>query len=118
MTNERYRIFDNFAEGVQVLSPDGDYLYLNDAVAEQGKRPKEELLGSNVKKEYPDIEKTDLYRHIQICYNSKERQIITSEFTYPDKTVGHFMLRMEPVEEGVLIMSMDVTDLVITHKPK
>lgn len=112
MTKERYQIFDGFIEGVQVLAPDGTYLYLNDAVAEQGKRPKEELLDSNIKTEYPGIETTEVYTRIQDCINKKERQIITNEFTYPDNSVGHFMLRMEPIEEGVLIMSMDITDVL------
>ncbi len=118
MTDERYRIFDGFAEGVQVLSPDGDYLYVNDVVAEQGKKTKEELQGSNIKTEFPGIESTDVYKYIKICYEEKERHVLTNKFEYPDGSAGHFMLRMEPVEEGVLIMSMDVTDLLITHKPK
>ncbi len=111
MTPERYRIFDSFAEGVQILSPEGRYIYLNDAVAVQGKRLKSELLGSTIVKEYPGIEQTEVFKRIQQCIKEQSRQILMNEFVYPDKSVGYFMLRIDPVEEGVLIISTDITRL-------
>lgn len=111
MSQEQYKIFDSFAEGVQVLSPEGEYLYVNDAVALQGKRTKEELLGSNIKKEYPGFEQTEAYDKIQKCHKDQTRQIMVNEFEFPDKSIGYFMLRMDPIEDGILIMSTDITDL-------
>lgn len=109
MTPERYRIFDTFAEGVQVINPEGEYLYLNEAAAKQARRTIEQLLGASMQKEYPGAQQTELIDNIRFCRSEKKRMVMINEFTFPDKTTGRFMLRMEPIEEGVLIMSVDVS---------
>src|SRR5688572_12924267 len=109
MTSEKYSIFDNMIEGVQIISNDWRYLYVNETVTKQGKQSKNELLGHTMMEKYPGIEKTEVFAVIQKCMTNKRPQFMTNEFDFPDGTKGYFELRMQRVEEGVLILSFDVT---------
>jgi len=105
----KYQIFDNMIEGVQVIDRNFRYFYVNKTVAEQGKSTIENLLGHSMMEKYPGIEKTILFKTIQKCMFAKGDHQILNEFDFPDGSNGYFELRFHPVEEGVLILSFDVT---------
>src|SRR5271157_450910 len=46
---------DNMIEGCQIIDHDWRYLYVNEAVAKQGRKTKEELLGYTMMQVYPGI---------------------------------------------------------------
>lgn len=105
----KYSIFDKMIEGVQVLDHSMSYVYVNDAIARQGKSTKEALLGKRMVDMYPGIENTPVFKHILNCLENKKACRLINEFQFSDGTKGFFDLRMEPIDEGVLIMSFDVT---------
>jgi hypothetical protein len=49
---------DVLREGIQILSPEWRYLYLNDAAARHGRSTREALLGKTMLECYPGIEAT------------------------------------------------------------
>ncbi len=102
-------ILDRLLEGCQVIGPDWTYLYVNDAVAAQGRRPKDELLGRTMMEAYPGIENTPMFRVLERCMKERAVERMENEFTFPDGSTGWFELRFEPVPEGVFILSLDVT---------
>lgn len=102
--------FDQMLEGCQIISPDWRYLYVNEAVAKQGKSTKEELIGHTMMEKYPGIEKTEVFGHIRRCMEDRAPHQMENEFTFPDGSKGGFELRIEPVPEGVLILSLDITN--------
>ncbi len=55
-------VLDSLLEGCQVIRFDWKYLYVNDVVAAQGRRPKEELVGRTMTDCYPGIEQTQCGR--------------------------------------------------------
>ncbi len=101
--------FDNMLEGCQIIDSDWRYLYLNDVAAKQGKRPKEELIGHTMMEMYPGIDKTELFSHMRNCMENKISYSLENEFEFPDHTKGWFELRIEPVPEGIFILSLDIT---------
>lgn len=106
----KYSVFDEMIEGVQVIDKKWRYHYLNDAAANQGKAAIEELLGHTMMEKYPGIENTELFAALKKCMEDRHPCQILNEFKFPDGTQGWFDLRIGPVEEGVLIMSFDVTE--------
>lgn len=103
--------FDNLLEGFQLISFDWKYLYVNDAVVRQSKySKKEDLLGYTMMDKYPGIEKTEMFRTLGICMKERSSKMFENEFTFPDGSQGWFELRMEPVPEGLFILSMDITE--------
>jgi two-component system cell cycle sensor histidine kinase/response regulator CckA len=51
-----------------------------------------------------------MYRRIMRCMTEREPQRMINHFTYPDGRSGWFDLRMSPVPQGVLILSVDVSE--------
>jgi len=109
--NMLYRnILDNMLEGVQIIGFDWRYLYINDAVAKHGRYSKEELLGHTMMEKYPGIEQTELFTMMEECMKSRVARRLENEFAYPDNSKGWFDLNIEPVPEGLMILSIDVTE--------
>ncbi|MDP2959803.1 MAG: MEDS domain-containing protein, partial [candidate division Zixibacteria bacterium] len=110
-SEERYRLtLDNMLEGCQVIGFDWRYLYVNDAVAKHGRRAKEELLGYTMMEMYPGIEKTELFAVLRRCMEKRISVRMQSEFIFPDGDKGWFELSIQPVPEGIFILSQDITE--------
>lgn len=109
ITKKDYSVFDNMLEGVQVINRDWQYVYVNDAIVRQGKSTRDNLLGHTMMESYPGIEHTEVFSNIKKCMRERKPCQMINEFIFNDRTTGWFDLRMEPVEDGVLIMSFDIT---------
>jgi PAS domain S-box-containing protein len=108
---ERYhRTLDNMLEGCQIIGFDWRYLYVNDAVAGHGRRAKDELLGHTMMEVYPGIEDTGLFVALRHCIEERTPSHIENEFVYPDGATAWFELSIQPVPEGIFILSIDITD--------
>lgn len=110
ITPEKYRFFDRMLEGVQLISRDYHYLYVNEAIARQGKSTIGALMGHTMMEVYPGIEHTEVFGRIEACMNNQTPDHLISEFVFPDGSKGWFDIRMEPVEEGVFIFTFDITE--------
>ncbi|HXA02595.1 MAG TPA: ATP-binding protein [Cytophagaceae bacterium] len=109
MASEKYRIFDKMIEGIQIVNSDYQYVYVNNTVAIHGKYSREELLGQRMIEKYPGIEATEMFSFIKKCMNEQVAHQMVNEFDFPDGSKGYFELRMQPVPEGILILSFDIT---------
>lgn len=104
------QVLDEMHEGIQIISKDFRYLYVNDIVARQGKKRKDELLGNTMMDCYPGIEKTSLFTQLKKCLKERVSIRMDNEFVYPDKSTGWFRLIIHPCSEGVLILSLDINE--------
>lgn len=110
IAEHRYRTtLDNMMEGCQIIGFDWRYLYLNDVAAAQGRVKKEDLLGNTMMDVYPGIENTEMFSALRRCMEERMPCKIENLFTFDDLTTGWFRLSMEPVQEGVFILSVDIT---------
>jgi PAS domain S-box-containing protein len=107
--NRLQRTMDSMLEGCQIIDYDWRYLYVNETVAKQGRRSKKELIGHTMMEMYPGIEQTELFRHLQDAMTKRIPRQMENRFTFPDGSKGWFELRIEPVPEGILILSIDIT---------
>ena len=105
----RHRL-DSLLEGIQIIDFNWRYVYLNDIMTVQSKIPKQELLGHTMMEKYPDIEKTELFKVLKKCMKDRKSRRIENEFIYPDKSVRWFDLCIQPAEEGICILSLDITE--------
>lgn len=109
MAHDKYSIFDEMIEGVQIVDSDWRYVYVNNTVALHGKYSKQELLGYTMMEKYPGIENTSMFASLKQCMTDRKHVQMINEFNFPDGSTGYFELRMDPVSDGVLILSFDVT---------
>jgi signal transduction histidine kinase/ActR/RegA family two-component response regulator len=112
LTGDRWlcETLDHLLEGCQILGLDYRYLYINDAAEQHNRRPKSELIGRVYMEMWPGIEDTEVFRLIRDCMERRRRHTIEYHFTFPDGSVGDFELRIQPVPDGVFILSLNISD--------
>ena len=116
-SEERYRsTLENLMEGCQIIDFDYRYLYINDVAANQGHRTKEKLLGRTMMEMYPGVENTQMFSELKRCMQERVPHRIENEFTYADGSKGWFHLSIEPVPEGLFILSLDITERKLTEE--
>lgn len=100
---------NNMSEGFQIIGFNYKYLYVNDVVAKQGKRTQDELLGHTMMEMYPGIENTEMFKYLKKCMLERKSHEMDNKFIYPDGNEGWYRLKIEPITEGAIILSIDIT---------
>ncbi len=103
-------VLDSLLEGCQIISRDWRYLYVNEAVAKQGRLPKEMLVGRTMMEVYPGIERTPMFSALRECMEARVPRRLQNEFVFPNGEKGWFELRFQPIPEGVFILSLETTE--------
>jgi two-component system, cell cycle sensor histidine kinase and response regulator CckA len=97
-------------EGCQVIDRDWRYVYVNDAVARQARKRREELLGRTMMECFPGIEETPMFAVLRKSMADGTQERLENEFAFPDGGTGWFELLFVPVPQGVCILSLDITE--------
>ena len=109
-SEKRYRqTLDNMMEGCQIIGYDWKYFYVNEAASVQAHRSAAELTGHTMMEMYPGIETTPLFHTLQECMANRTTRRFDNLFIYPDGSQGWFELSIQPVEQGLFILSTDIT---------
>jgi PAS domain S-box-containing protein len=103
-------IVDDLHEGVQVIDRDFRYVYLNDVAALHGRRPAAELVGKRMQEAYPGIEQTPFFQLIKSSLEEGSSHRVENEFEYADGSKRWFELHIEAIPDGVVVLSLDITD--------
>ena len=103
-------VLDHMLEGCQILGFDWKYLYLNRAAEGHNRRLNQELLGQSYLDVWPGIEETEVFQCIKQTLQERISNHFENKFVFPDGSLGWFDLSIQPVPEGVFILSIDVTD--------
>ncbi len=110
-SEERYRsTLNNMMEGCQIIDYDWRYIYVNDTAAMHGRRKPEEMLMHTMMELYPGIEKTEMFAILQRCMEKRVPERMENEFAFPDGERGWFELGIQPVPEGLFILSLDISE--------
>ncbi len=110
-SEERLRsTLDSILEACQLIDFDWRYLYLNGAAAQQNRRPNAELLGQRFSDAWPGVEATPVFGLMQQCMTERRSAHEEVEFSFPDGARGWFDVRVQPVPEGIFVLSVDITE--------
>jgi PAS domain S-box-containing protein len=101
---------DHMLEGVQMHDFDMRYIYVNDALVKYSPYRREEMIGYTLMDKYPGIEQTDLFKTMHRCLHKRVSEHLESEFVFPDGTIAYFELIINPIPEGISILSIDRTE--------
>jgi len=102
---------DNLLEGFLLISHDWRYLYMNKAALRHSRYAcPTQLIGFTMMYKFPGIEDTELFNQLADCMIMRTPKNIESDFVYPDGSIGAFEFRIEPVPEGLFILSVDITE--------
>ncbi len=101
---------NNLLEGIQLHDFNWRYIYVNDALVKQSGYTREQLIGQSILDLYAGIEQTDIFKAMHRCMVDREPQHMESDFTFPNGTTVSFELSMQPIPEGISVLSIDRTE--------
>ncbi len=114
--NTSWDILDQMLEGCQIIGFDWRYNYLNPAAELHNRRSRDELLGNRYMDIWPGIENTKLFEAIRQTLEARVRNHFENRFLFPDGEVGWFDVSIQPVPEGALVLSVDISDRKLDQK--
>ena len=101
---------EHMLEGCQIMGFDWRYLYLNRTAEIHNRRPNEELLGNRFMDMWPGIEETEVYKIIKQTLEQRVSYQMVYKHVFSDGKHSWFNLSIQPVPEGVFILSIDITE--------
>jgi PAS domain S-box-containing protein len=107
---ELRHILDNMAEGCLIVGFDWTYHYVNATAALQRFRPREDLVGHKLLEIFPDAEGSRIFAAYRQCLEERTRLHFESEHTFKEGHPGWYELRVEPVPEGIFVLSLDISE--------
>ena len=110
MRNQNLSLFDHLIEGIQVITPDFKFFYVNNAFANQINIPKEKIIGKGMLETFPVIKKDAFYYNVRDCMKNKSSADFIQKYTTQDECIKWFEFKIQPFYEGLLIMSFDITE--------
>ncbi len=108
-TGSFQQVFDHLSEGVQIHDFNWHYVYVNNALVSYSHYTKEQLVGYTIMDKYPGIEKSELFKTLNRCMKKRISEQFKTEFTFPNGTTTDFELNIQPVPEGLLILSTNLS---------
>ncbi len=109
-SEERFRkVLDDMMEGCQVIGFDWQYRYVNDSVLQHNRRARAELLGHTMMDVHPGFEKTEMFSAMRRCMQERTSQGLQTRFDYGDDSFSWFDVSIQPVPEGIFVLSIDIT---------
>jgi two-component system, cell cycle sensor histidine kinase and response regulator CckA len=104
------RTLNEMREGYTILSRDLRYVYVNDAGAAHTHLSREQLLGHTPMDLYPGFTGSKIHQALVAAVERGERQRVEEEFVHSDGELGYFELNIQPVPEGLVVLSIDQTE--------
>lgn len=116
-SEKRFReTLDKMFEGCMIIDFNWHYLYLNDTAAKQGREKKENLLGKKMTEKYPGVEKSEIFKSYKKCMDLRIPINFESSYTFPDGSMAWYQFSVQPVTEGIFVLSIDITDEKLKQK--
>lgn len=115
----RYRnILDSMMEGFQIIDFEWHFVYLNTTATQYYRRTEKELLHNTIMEVFPDIENSSVLCAIKRCMVDRKPQTIVHDFEYSEGDKAWFTLSIQPIPEGVFILSIDISEQQKLQKDK
>lgn len=110
-------LLENIKEGVQIISHNWKFLFVNkSAMKQHNLQDEKKILGLKVTQLYPAIRNTSIFNELQTCMQQKIPKSLEFEHEFPDDLKKYFYLSIQPLPEGLFILSTDVTDQKLAKK--
>ncbi|HEY1037984.1 MAG TPA: PAS domain S-box protein [Bacteroidia bacterium] len=103
---------DTMIEGVQMLDFNWNLIYANNAAIKYGPYPKEEVIGFSILEKYKGIEETEVFRQMALSMDDRKIRNMQTEYKFADGSGGFYELTIQPIPEGLLVLSVNVTDKI------
>ncbi|MES1185352.1 MAG: PAS domain S-box protein [Myxococcales bacterium] len=104
------RTLDAMREGYTIMDRELRYVFVNRAAAEQTQLTTEQLLGHSPVELYPGFAGSKIHQALKSAVDHGKHQRIEEEFLRPSGERSYFELNIQPVPEGLVVLSIDQTE--------
>ena len=104
------RTMDNMLTGCMVIGFDWTYLYVNNAAALHAYQVPERLIGKKMAEMYPGVEDTKVFSLYEQCMKNRTPIEFEEKYVFSSGSERWFEFQVEPIEEGIFVMTMDITE--------
>jgi len=110
-------LLENMREGVQIISHNWEYLFVNKSAAQQHNfEDEKKMIGVKLTHLYPAVHNTSIFTELQTCMQENTAKSLEFEHEFPDGSRKYFYLSIQPVPEGLFILSTDITEQKLAEK--
>lgn len=107
---------DNMFTGCMVLGYDWIFLYANKAIAEHIFSTPEILIGRTIQEMYPGVENSEMFSKFKHCMDERIRLYFEEKYQFPNGITKWFNVQVEPIVEGIFVLSIDITEKKIAEQ--
>jgi PAS domain S-box-containing protein len=108
-SEKRYHTtLDNMIEGCRIIGFDLKIIYINNSAAGYTGKDKNFLTGRHLLDDHPEYKTSGILNDINKCLEKKISVFKEYEFFFSDKR--WFEISIQPVPEGIFMVSLDITD--------
>jgi PAS domain S-box-containing protein len=104
------KTLDSMIVGCMIIGFDWTYLYVNEAAAGQGLQKPENLVGKTIMEIYPGVEETEVFRSYRRSMEDRIQIVFEEKYTFSNGVIKWYEFHVEPVDEGIFVISDDVTE--------
>jgi PAS domain S-box-containing protein len=108
--NHYRRTLDQMLEGCQILDAGWRYTYINAAGAVQCRRPVEDMIGRRLMDVFPEAYGSELFVAYGQTMQDRVARCLEAPFTFADGEVGWFQVTVQPLDDGIAIFSLEVSE--------
>ncbi len=108
-------VLDKIIEGCVLIGYDWKYLYVNESAAQHRLQKPEDMIGKSMLECYPGIEKSEVFTCYKRCMEERIPQQFESQFSFANETGNWYLVSVQPVTEGIFVISFDITERKLTE---
>ena len=106
---ERYKILDTLIEGCAIIDFNWLILFANKSMLKFPNLTLGQVLRKKLTAVIPGIENSIFFNSFKVCMENRIPQRIEDKFVFVDGKIGWFEVRVQPVQEGIFVLSLDIT---------
>ncbi len=104
------KTLDNMVSGCMIVGFDWKYLYVNRAAGIQSFSNPEELIGRTMQEMFPGVEGSTVFASYKKVMDGRIALEFEDKYSFPNGITRWFEFKVEPTEEGIFVITVDVTD--------
>ena len=104
------QLLDEMLEGCMIIGFDWTYLYVNDAAARHARKRRPELTGRTMLESYPGVERSEIFAAFRRVMEQRAPERLEVSYNFPDGEIGWYEISVQPVPEGIFVLSLDITE--------
>ncbi len=110
-SEQRYRrLVESIQDSVYVLNKEWRHIVVNDAAERFTQIPRDRLLGAKLTDLFPGIETTPFFAAFRRVMESRNPEVVATEYTFANGRQGWYEVHIYPAPEGILCISRDITE--------